>query len=173
VPVGLLLSGGIDSGLLLGLMSLNGHSWPTYTVGYGKSFKDDELQDAKETARIYSAENVAVEISRDVFEKALSKIVYLLEEPIASSSMFNVFCMSARQSGRKGCAHRTGPDELFGGYTRHLGVHYGQYWRSLPKWVRQPVTQVISALPRNESLKRGVYALGAREKLNDTSAFFR
>jgi asparagine synthase (glutamine-hydrolysing) len=33
VPVGLLLSGGIDSGLLLGLMSLYGNSWPTYTVG--------------------------------------------------------------------------------------------------------------------------------------------
>ena len=38
VPVGLLLSGGIDSGLLLGLMNLNGDSWPTFTIGYGKSF---------------------------------------------------------------------------------------------------------------------------------------
>jgi len=35
VPVGLLLSGGIDSGLLLALMNLAGDSWPTYTVGYG------------------------------------------------------------------------------------------------------------------------------------------
>ena len=34
VPVGLLLSGGIDSGLLLALMNLNGKEWPTYTVGY-------------------------------------------------------------------------------------------------------------------------------------------
>ncbi len=33
VPVGLLLSGGIDSGLLLGLMNLYGKDWPTYTVG--------------------------------------------------------------------------------------------------------------------------------------------
>jgi asparagine synthase (glutamine-hydrolysing) len=38
VPVGLLLSGGIDSGLLLGLMKLYGDVWPTYTVGYGHSF---------------------------------------------------------------------------------------------------------------------------------------
>ena len=35
VPVGLLLSGGIDSALLLAMMNLNGTSWPTYTVGYG------------------------------------------------------------------------------------------------------------------------------------------
>ncbi len=38
VPVGLLLSGGLDSGLLLSLMNLSGVSWPTYTVGYGSSF---------------------------------------------------------------------------------------------------------------------------------------
>src|SRR4030095_7364857 len=42
VPVGLLLSGGLDSGLLLGLMNEQGSAWPTYTVGYGTSFKDDE-----------------------------------------------------------------------------------------------------------------------------------
>src|SRR5436190_931476 len=35
VPVGLLLSGGNDSGLLLALMNLYGTAWPTYTVGYG------------------------------------------------------------------------------------------------------------------------------------------
>src|ERR1700730_18386874 len=52
VPVGLLLSGGIDSGLLLSLMNLNGSSWPTYTVGYGSTFADDELADAAETARV-------------------------------------------------------------------------------------------------------------------------
>ncbi len=52
VPVGLLLSGGIDSGLLLALMNLNGSSWPTYTVGYGSSYADDELADGAETARL-------------------------------------------------------------------------------------------------------------------------
>jgi asparagine synthase (glutamine-hydrolysing) len=46
VPVGLLLSGGIDSGMLLALMNLNGKSWPTYTIGYGSSYAQDELGDA-------------------------------------------------------------------------------------------------------------------------------
>ena len=56
VPVGLLLSGGIDSGLLLALMNLNGSSWRTYTVGYGSTFADDELADAAETARTLGIE---------------------------------------------------------------------------------------------------------------------
>ena len=42
VPVGILLSGGLDSGLLLALMKEEGGPWPSYTVGYGDSFADDE-----------------------------------------------------------------------------------------------------------------------------------
>jgi hypothetical protein len=42
VPVG--FSSVVDgSGLLLGLMNESGSGWPTYTIGYGKDFKDDEL----------------------------------------------------------------------------------------------------------------------------------
>ncbi len=165
VPVGLLLSGGIDSGLLLGLMNLFGNSWPTYTVGYGKSFKDDELQDAAETARIYSAQNTSIELDRGTFEAALSKIVSIVEEPIASSSIVPMYfvCERARRDVKVALIGQ-GPDELFGGYKRHLGVHYGQYWRSLPEWLRTPVTAAINKLPRNETFKRGVYALSVSEK---------
>lgn len=166
VPVGLLLSGGIDSGLLLGLMNLSGNSWPTYTVGYGKSFKDDELQDAKETARIFSAENIPVEIDRHIFETALPKIISILEEPIASSSIIPMYfvCQRARQDVKVALIGQ-GPDELFGGYMRHLGVHYGNYWRNLPEWVRHPITCAVNGLPRNEAFKRGVHALGVPEQV--------
>src|SRR5580700_1571809 len=71
VPVGLLLSGGVDSGLLLALMNLNGASWPTYTVGYGSSFADDELADAEETARLLGSNHTCITITRSTFEKTL------------------------------------------------------------------------------------------------------
>jgi len=166
VPVGLLLSGGIDSGLLLGLMSISGSSWPTYTVGYGKSFKDDELHDAAQTARIYSAQNTSIELDRNTFEAALPKIVSFVEEPIASSSIVPMYfvCERARRDVKVALIGQ-GPDELFGGYTRHLGVHYGQYWRNLPEWARISAAAVINKLPRNEAFKRGVYALSVNERM--------
>jgi asparagine synthase (glutamine-hydrolysing) len=58
-----------------------------------------------------------------------------------------------------------GPDELFGGYRRHIGVRYGQLWGGLPKWVRAPISSVVEALPRNETLKRGVRSLDTPERL--------
>jgi len=166
VPVGLLLSGGIDSGLLLGLMSLYGTSWPTYTVGYGTSFKDDELEDAAETAHIYSAQNSAIKLDRNTFEEALPKIISFVEEPIASSSIVPMYfvCERARQDVKVALIGQ-GPDELFGGYTRHLGVHYGQYWRKLPEWIKNSIATAVDLLPRNEALRRGVYSLNVSEKM--------
>ena len=53
-----------------------------------------------------------------------------------------------------------GPDELFGGYKRHLGVFYGDWWRGLPAGLRTVIGYVANRLPRNETLKRGVSSLG-------------
>ncbi len=166
VPVGLLLSGGVDSGLLLGLMNQFGQSWQTFTVGYGNSFKDDELTDAAETAVIYSARHTEVRLDQKGFEAALPKIVESLEEPVASSSIVPMYfvCQRARQDVKVALIGQ-GPDELFGGYTRHLGVHYGEWWRKLPRPVRNLFNAVIERLPRQESLKRSIYSLGVPDRM--------
>jgi asparagine synthase (glutamine-hydrolysing) len=65
-----------------------------------------------------------------------------------------------------------GPDELFAGYTRHLGVHYGKLWRGLPSGVRSLVGSAVGLLPRNEALKRGVYSLGVEDKLQRYQSVF-
>jgi asparagine synthase (glutamine-hydrolysing) len=167
VPVGLLLSGGMDSGLLLALMNQHGSAWPTYTVGYGREgYKDDELRDATATARHFGARHSQVELSRQSFEASLSQIVSVLEEPIASSSivpMFNV-CQRARRDVKVALIGQ-GPDELFGGYTRHLGVHYGEHWRRMPAWLRESFAAGIDRLPRNEALKRGVASLNVADRM--------
>ena len=166
VPVGLLLSGGLDSGLLLALMNLNGNSWPTYTVGYGSAFADDELAEASETARLLGSNHTSVAITRSMFEGALPKIVASLEEPIASSSIVPMYfvCERARQDVKVALVGQ-GPDELFGGYRRHLGVRYGAQWAHLPAWVRTSISSAVTALPRNETLKRGVYSLAIPERM--------
>lgn len=166
VPVGLLLSGGIDSGLLLALMNLNGSSWPTFTVGYGESFADDELNDAAETARLLGSKHTGINITKQVFEDALPKIVATVEEPIAASSIVPMYfvCQRARQDVKVALVGQ-GPDELFGGYRRHLGVRYGELWTGLPNWLRTPISSTVNALPRNEMLKRGVQSLAVPDRL--------
>lgn len=162
VPLGLLLSGGNDSGLLLALMNENGADWPTFTVGYGESFAYDELADAEESARILKSRHTSVRISRAIFEQELSNIVNSLEEPIATSSIVPMYfvCKRAREDV-KVCLVGQGPDELFGGYPRHLYARYGAAWSTVPRWARVPVERAAALLPRNERLQRGLYALGS------------
>ena len=166
VPVGILLSGGLDSGLLLALMNEHGRDWPSYTVGYGESFKDDELTDAAESAAILGSRHVNVRLDQEEYEKSLLKIVDFLEEPITSSSIVPMYfvCQRARQDVKVALIGQ-GPDELFGGYKRHLGVHYGSLWRGLPSGLRWLVATAVNQLPRNETLKRGVQSLGTADRL--------
>ena len=166
VPVGLLLSGGVDSALLLALMNLNGESWRTYTVGYGTSFADDELADAAETAARFSSKHTAVLLDRKSFEEKLPRIVSCMEEPVATSSIVPMYfvCERAREDVKVALIGQ-GPDELFGGYNRHLGIRYGRLWRGLPKWLRAPVASAIRGLPRNETLRRGIQSLDIPDRL--------
>jgi len=166
VPLGLLLSGGMDSGLLLGLMSLHGKDWPTFTVGYGTSFRDDELEDAAETARIYGAQQHSVRLDRQTFETELPRIVEALEEPVASSSIVPMYfvCRRAREVVKVALIGQ-GPDELFGGYKRHLGVRYGDAWRALPGWLRVSGDALVRRVSRSETLKRGLDSLDQPDRL--------
>lgn len=166
VPVGILLSGGLDSGLLLALMNEQGGPWPAYTVGYGAAFDDDELTDAAETAAVLGARHVTVKLDRDDFENSLPKIVECLEEPIATSSIVPMYFVAQRaRQDVKVALIGQGPDELFGGYKRHVGVHYGGWWRRLPTGLRSAVGVAVNGLPRNETLKRGVASLGTEDRL--------
>jgi asparagine synthase (glutamine-hydrolysing) len=166
VPVGILLSGGLDSGLLLALMNEHGGPWPAYTIGYGASYEDDELADAKKTALLLGARHIPVTIDQAEFERALPKIVESLEEPIAASSIVPMYFVSRRaRQDVKVALIGQGPDELFGGYMRHLGVHYGEWWRGLPAGVRSIAGSAVNGLPRNETLKRGIRSLATKDRL--------
>ena len=166
VPVGILLSGGLDSGLLLALMNEQGGPWPAYTIGYGRTFDADELVDAADTARVLGARHITVQLDRAEFEQSLPHIVECLEEPIATSSIVPMYFVSQRaRQDVKVALIGQGPDEMFGGYKRHLGVHYGNWWRGLPAGLRSMVGFAVKGLPRNETLKRGVASLGTEDRL--------
>lgn len=167
VPLGLLLSGGVDSGLLLALMAEHGSDWPTYTAGYAAGeYAHDELAAAAATAGHYGSPNAPVVLDRDRFAESLEHVVRILEEPVAASSIVPMYhvCERARRDVKVALVGQ-GPDELFGGYRRHLGIRYGGGWRRTPAWLRAGIAGTIERLPRAETLRRGVQALGTADAL--------
>jgi asparagine synthase (glutamine-hydrolysing) len=109
---------------------------------------------------------VTIKLDQGEFERSLPQIVDCLEEPIAASSIVPMYFVSQRaRQDVKVALNGQGPDELFGGYKRHLGVYYGDWWRGLPAGLRTVIGYVANRLPRNETLKRGVSSLATEDRL--------
>jgi asparagine synthase (glutamine-hydrolysing) len=167
VPVGLLLSAGLDSGLLLGLVNECGSGLDTFTVGFHQDFQEDEVSSAAEISRAAGNPNYSIRMSKEEFENSLHRVVSVLEEPIATSSIIPMYslCELARRRVKVALMGQ-GPDECFGGYPRHLGVRYGAYWRNMPHWLRSVVGNTGKLIfPRNEMLARALYSLDVPERM--------
>ena len=155
-------------------MNEQGGPWPAYTVGYGETFADDELADAAETAARLGARHMTVKLDRAEFERSLPKIVECLEEPIAASSIVPMYFVSQRaRQDVKVALIGQGPDELFGGYKRHLGVHYGNWWRRVPTGLRSVARRRRQwvASQRNTEAWRLIHS-GSRDRLTALSGGF-
>jgi asparagine synthase (glutamine-hydrolysing) len=117
VPMGLYLSGGIDSAILAYLMQPE----VSYSCHFPYGEKYDELSYASEIARDVKTEHVVVAPTREDFERHLPAIMYHLDMPVGSFSMFPLYMLAQRAAEDvKIVVSGEGADELFAGYARYL-----------------------------------------------------
>lgn len=117
VPMGLYLSGGIDSGVLAYMLSPE----ICYSCHFPYGDKYDELAYAAEIAKAIKAEHVVVSGTKEDFEESLKPIMYHLDMPVGSFSMFPLYRLAQKASERvKIVVSGEGADELFSGYARYL-----------------------------------------------------
>jgi len=156
VPVGLLLSGGIDSAVLAKIMSQQSKVI-SYTIGFEGTGDFNELEDAKETAKLLSLENKSIIISKDDYLNFFFKSFYYTEEPISETTIPALYyvCNFASKD-LKVVLTGQGADEPLAGYKRYFGE------KILNKYYRifniLPLKSLIKFLPRNERVKRTIYA---------------
>jgi len=122
VPVGIFLSGGVDSSALLGLMS-EVHDGPVRTVTLSFDVPElDESAVARETARLYGAEHQEISIRISEVRDRIPEAVEALDQP--SIDGINTFFVSeaAARADLKVSFSGVGGDELFGGYATFARV---------------------------------------------------
>lgn len=163
VPVGALLSGGVDSTTIATIMSrLADRPIDTFTVGFTGDHGLDETAYAGETARRIGSNHHEVVVSAEEYAEFLPLSVWHLEELVATDSTLAYYrvCELARRAVKVVLSGQ-GADEAFAGYPRHLGERYGVFYRGIPETVRRlAVDPAILRFPRNERLKRAVKSLG-------------
>jgi asparagine synthase (glutamine-hydrolysing) len=139
VPVGALLSGGFDSGLLVAIASGKIDKLHTYSVGFDDGLQQDELVIAKSLAARYNTIHHERIIRGDEVIDILDKALICLSEPVADSAIVPTYCLSEMASldGVKVLLSGTGGDEIFGGYSRYIGYSKPrQYFLAIPLMIR-------------------------------------
>lgn len=123
VPVGLLLSGGIDSGLIAAYAAQERPHLPAFSLGFEeKSF--DEREAARETARALNLPH-HVEVLREAqFPALLAEVLEMLDAPLADGSLLPTFALMrfVRQHGVGVALAGDGGDEAFAGYPTHVAA---------------------------------------------------
>lgn len=134
VPLGVFLSGGVDSSVVVALMSeLVAGPIKTFSVGYTGDAKENEFEYARLVANRYRTDHHEFRLTADDFLGFLPKLVWHLDEPIADASTIPLFFIS--QLAKE---HVTvvlsgeGADELLGGYYAYKKMLLLEWWRSLP-----------------------------------------
>jgi len=120
VPLGLFLSGGVDSASVLALMAEAGADMRTFTVGYAGDLPDNELAQARRIAAHFGAQHSERVLTADDWWAGFDRYVYHHDEPNANSSAVSLLLlaeMTARQV--KVVLTGLGGDELFSGYPNH------------------------------------------------------
>jgi len=122
VPVGIFLSGGLDSSAMVAYAErVSNGGIRTFTIGYGKEGQTyDERVPARVVAKIFGTEHTEIEMTSDAILQ-LPKIIYYMDEPIADLALLPLFILfnEARKSV-KVIITGEGGDELFGGYPRYV-----------------------------------------------------
>src|SRR5262249_48986926 len=139
VPVGVWLSGGVDSSAVLHYArQANSGRLRTYSIGFlGRSF--DESGPARNIAKHYGAEHHELDLNPSLdLEDAVHRIVYYSDEPFADAGAVPVWFLSRlSREGVTVALSGEGSDELFGGYLTYRADRLAQLARRVPKRVRK------------------------------------
>jgi asparagine synthase (glutamine-hydrolysing) len=138
VPIGVLLSGGVDSSLIATIAAQNTNKLKTFTVGFSQFKEYDERKFARIVANFLGSDHVEIE-AEDINWNIIKNLSYQFDEPIADSSMIPTFLIS--REVKKYCTVALGGDggdELFGGYKHYDRLLWlNSYSKYLPKKLKK------------------------------------
>ena len=178
-PAGALLSGGVDSSLIVSLMqSLSTEPIKTFTIGFNETNKN-EAQFAKATANHLGTDHTELYITAKDAMDVIPLLPSIYTEPFADSSQIPTYFVSklARTRVPTVLVGDAG-DELFGGYPKYLSIkHTWTKAKSIPmRYCLGKIAMFLGSMglgSNKDKLFRGAKLLGARSDLQAYEALVR
>jgi len=144
VPLGVFLSGGVDSSIIATVMSaVSGKKINTFSVGYTNKRYDESERAQLAAAHIGSEHHSAILNYGDILDE-LDRIVLNYDEPYADSSALPTWFVSQHAAQHvKVALTGDGGDEVFGGYNKYLLHTYGKAYNDLtPSFIKNALVKL-------------------------------
>jgi asparagine synthase (glutamine-hydrolysing) len=147
VPVGILLSGGLDSSLITAMAVRARSNIKTFTIRFPGHNKYDETEHARLIANHFSTEHHELE-AQETSVELLSMLAKQFDEPLIDSSMIPTYLVSNLiKSTCKVALGGDGGDELFGGYNHYDKLLWlQQKANKLPLWSRRSISKMAEII---------------------------
>lgn len=154
VPLGVFLSGGIDSGLVAAAAARQVRGLSSLTIGYAGE-PEDETSLALATARHLGLNPITRNLEVQEGMRALPQIMGYFDEPFADASALptSLICEAARRDFTVVLSGDAG-DEVFGGYTHYLRAWQCRWINSVPDWLRRPAGSLLARFAGADSTSK-------------------
>jgi asparagine synthase (glutamine-hydrolysing) len=165
VPVGILLSGGVDSAMVAAVAQKYSElPLKAFTVGFKGNHYEDEIEDAAKTAKILGLDHHVMRIGFDDFLSTFKECARIVEEPLATTSMIPMYYLSELASKHvKVVLTGQGADEPLGGYPKYKTE---LLLDNIPSIFQKLIGSIFSVFHfKNEKINRGLGAIGISDEL--------
>jgi asparagine synthase (glutamine-hydrolysing) len=170
VPLGAMLSGGIDSSLIVALMARHmSEPVKTFSVGFAEDARGNELADARMVAEQFGADHHELELSFTHDTVDLEDLVWYLDEPLADLSSLGFLALSELAAQHVTVAlSGQGADELLGGYRKHRAAAIVEMWNRVPRVGRRVGSRIAAHGPAR--VRRAARTLAAEDPVERLAA---
>jgi asparagine synthase (glutamine-hydrolysing) len=135
VPVGIFLSGGLDSSSLAASAAVaGGQRLSSFSAGFDYEGGVNELPKARTIAQEFGLDHHELRIHGGALEEVIAALVQAHDEPFADAANIPLYLLAAELRGRiKVVLQGDGGDEMFGGYRRYSVLSAARLWRMWPR----------------------------------------
>jgi asparagine synthase (glutamine-hydrolysing) len=166
VPVGVFLSGGIDSSSLVGILSRNGVRASTFSIAFREQ-DYSEAEFSRAVAQHFRTDHHEITVSQSDFFAAIAPAIHAMDLPTIDGINTYFVSEQTRAAGVKVALSGLGGDEVFGGYASFRTVprmeRYANMWARVPSLWRSPLAKSFASFvpPSDQNRKLAALACDA------------
>jgi asparagine synthase (glutamine-hydrolysing) len=162
VPVGIFLSGGIDSSALVSILSSGGVIPSTFSIVFQEA-EFSEAQHSRAVAKRFHTDHHEIRVSQSDVLTAIPDALCVMDLPTMDGINTYFVSREARKAGVKVALSGLGGDEVFAGYSSFHNVprmeRFARFWNHVPRIVRNPLTVAFSSLASDNDQNRKLVTL--------------